>query len=143
LPKIRAKGSDRCICIGCEDPDQPAKFSDLSVSDTFKASEEQPKRAKIDPSDSEAMGDRLLKGWTMLEKVCANCNSPLLQDPDTQATSCLCSPDKGIDKASDAALDRASRSDKVSKLIAQRLLQGYALLQDECPNAACTGVTFC
>lgn len=97
MPKIRAKDSERLICIGCEDPDQPV-LSDMSVSNEFK-SEEHAKRIKTDPQ--------------LVDKEMAT------------------SSDK-----------RNGDSDRISKQLAQKMLQGYALLQDECPNPTCHGVLF-
>ncbi|KAI9637239.1 uncharacterized protein MKK02DRAFT_43159 [Dioszegia hungarica] len=138
---------------------------------------------------SNILGEYMLKGWTLTDLHCDQCNvTPLMREPAAQASAAnrariqFCAqcdggpagpssqarqitPDQPgplpqlefpspIDPhppipssssplprtTSPTAAARTRTSEDISEAISARLLQGYSLLQSNCPNASCKGV---
>jgi hypothetical protein len=63
------------------------------------------------------------------------------ETPPTDVSSTLSSPTFAIPPAlTSEAMRRREQSDKASARIGERLLKGWAMLGEECPNATCYGV---
>ncbi|CAI2165457.1 5715_t:CDS:2, partial [Funneliformis geosporum] len=116
---------------------------------------------------SNLIGKYLLAGWVMTNTVCPiqNCNVPLLRSKDNTVWFCvLCDKEPGksksqtmqsspvtmVDEINNEAPSqydeiqlqqfRRDQSQRASQLIAQYLLQGWALIEQICLNDTCYGV---
>jgi uncharacterized Zn finger protein (UPF0148 family) len=112
---------------------------------------------------SRAMGDKLLSGWTMLQETCTQSTcpgTPLMRDPKTGEHLCVtCGTSGGqvvsyhspthsaVEEEEEEELptthayaEQRAQSDLASKRIGEKLLQGYAMLQQHCINDACFAV---
>ncbi|KAJ7283734.1 hypothetical protein C8J57DRAFT_1293412 [Mycena rebaudengoi] len=60
--------------------------------------------------------------------------------PPTEVSSTLSSPTFALPAETEESRRRREQSDAASSAIGQRLLKGWAMLADECPNRTCFGV---
>jgi len=69
--------------------------------------------------------------------------SPLLSrasTPPTDIPSRAQSPIWELPPLSEESIQRRNQSDQASREIGQRMLRGWAMLADECPNDSCFGI---
>jgi uncharacterized Zn finger protein (UPF0148 family) len=104
-----------------------------------------------------SMGDLLLKGWCMTNEGCENCSMPLMRSKTGEevCTQCALRPQQPsvtpcLDQESPVLppkkespiptkdSNKESLTDKASRLIGQKLLQGFTMLDRTCDD--CTGV---
>lgn len=131
---------------------------------------------------SSKLGEYMLKGWVLTDRICKKCSKvPLLRSPTDSSVYWCASCDDNFSKppsvASNSAtssldsdnhisrvstpltemssalssptfapvdteevLRRRQQSDMASTEIGKRLLKGWAMLADECPNPTCYGI---
>ncbi|KAK9728379.1 hypothetical protein K7432_001165 [Basidiobolus ranarum] len=115
------------------------------------------------------IGNYLLKGWVLMDDTCStpSCSVPLMRSKDNKIKFCVLCDDpekqsKSEPKKSplsnevqntseqeddtysaikpDEAEKRRVQSQQASKLIGAKMLQGWAMMEDVCPNESCYGV---
>lgn len=130
--------------------------SNLSIFSNYEETKMMSGRVE-EPRDKaiKAMGDLILKGWTMTDLGCSICQIPLMRSRDGQEVCTLCSQSIATKKAplipakrelseeppmpaQSAPKKQESKSDSASRLIGQKMLQGWALLNAECVH--CQGI---
>ncbi|OBZ71797.1 hypothetical protein A0H81_08292 [Grifola frondosa] len=118
---------------------------------------------------SGKLGEYMLKGWILTDKICAKCSKvPLMRSPtspdsyfcancdsspspgsslqaesaqpNAEVSSALSSPTFALPVDTEEILRRRLQSDTASAEIGRRMLRGWTMLADECPNTDCYGV---
>ncbi|KAF8897457.1 hypothetical protein BD779DRAFT_1490993 [Infundibulicybe gibba] len=72
--------------------------------------------------------------------ISSNSHASRSSTPPTEVSSTLSSPIFAPPAETDESRRRREQSDRASSEIGKRLLKGWAMLGDECPNARCYGV---
>lgn len=94
----------------------------------------------------DAMGESMLKGWKLLGTVCPmeGCNTTLLESPSGDEVFCHSCRAPVVVSAPSGTLntkeDISERRYEASKMIGDRLLSGWTLLDRDCPKRGCVGV---
>ncbi|ORX92585.1 hypothetical protein K493DRAFT_42254 [Basidiobolus meristosporus CBS 931.73] len=114
----------------------------------------------MDRTDHAAnlIGNYLLKGWVLMDAVCPNpsCSVPLMRSKDKKIQFCVLCDDPERKQTQEPVIQspentnstveleevekKRAQSQTASKLIGEKLLQGWAMLNDICPNETCYGV---
>lgn len=113
VPKMRSPTGTTPVvelCVNCDD-------------DSPKPQERAPNRDSITSSD--------LSSLATVSRT---------STPPTEVSSTLSSPTFALPVDTEAMLRRRQQSDRASTEIGNRLLKGWAMLADECPNESCFGV---
>ncbi|KAG0770262.1 hypothetical protein G6F57_005552 [Rhizopus arrhizus] len=112
---------------------------------------------------SNLMGTYMLQGWVMTDQICSikDCSFPLMRSKDGSISFCtyhdplpnnasgpknpVPEPSKNpepVIEADELAVRRQRReqSSRASQLIGQKMLQKWALLNENCPNSTCYAI---
>jgi uncharacterized Zn finger protein (UPF0148 family) len=96
------------------------------------------------------MGDLLLQGWCMTNEGCENCMMPLMRSKTGEKVCTQCAmrqqqprpvnqqPQVPPEDTTMKPLEKESVTDKASRLIGRKLLQGFTMLDQTCQG--CVGV---
>jgi len=145
-----------------EQPRRQEQPATVRASKDTSNNQTAPSKALSSSDDmSQAIGEKLLQGWVMKEEVCPVTGAcPLLMDPKSQrlwsaalsdfvgnepptatvpSISVEPSPVKSAETSHpEGSSPKVTSEDEMSKLISQKMLQGWAMLGDVCPiTGAC------
>ncbi|TPX32983.1 hypothetical protein SmJEL517_g04032 [Synchytrium microbalum] len=128
MPSMRARDGSRYICVLCDDPRNPwppaGAIQQASVDalvNILPAVD-----AMTGVNDDSSIGDEDL-GLTETGNLMNG-----LQSNNTVVEANM--------PTDEERRSRREQVDRATRLLGQRLLQGWTMLQDECPNPACPGI---